>query len=298
MKTNIRKGWDVILLDVIRYVVVITFTIMCAYPFYYVIIYSFSDPTLLLNKKPMLYPIGFSFETYAGIFKRDDLFNAVLITIARTVSGTFLTTFCSAALAFLMTQDMIGKPFVKKYLTTTMYVGGGLIPNYLLFKFLGLHNNFLVYIVPCALSIWNMILIRTFIEQLPASLMESAELDGAGLVVLFVRIVVPLSKPIIATIALYCAVGQWNTWMDNFLYIRDARLKVLAYILHTYLNSAESVVKNIQAGRAVAGEEISRITPVTVQTAAVVITTLPIMLLYPFLQKFFAKGIMIGAIKG
>ena len=293
-----HRTWDEILLATIKYVVVLTFTFMCAYPFYYVIIYSISDPSLLLTKKPMLYPIGFTLETYKGIFERDDIWKAFGISIARTVSGTFLTTVCSAMLAFMMTQEMTAKKFVKKFITITMYVGGGLIPNYILLKFLGLHNNFLVYIVPCALSVFQMILIRTFIEQLPQSLLESAELDGAGLFRLFFRIVVPLSKPILATVALNCAVGQWNSWMDNFLYVRDSDLKTLQYILQTYLSQANAIMKAITQGTLMADEVAARITPVTVQMTAVVITTLPIMLVYPFLQKYFAKGVMIGAIKG
>ena len=286
-----------VILDITRYILVLSFTFICAYPFYYVIIYSISDPALLLGKKPFLYPIGFTLETYKGIFARDDIWRAFGVSVARTVLGTFLTTSCTALLAFLMTQDMVGKNFVKKYITTTMYVGGGMIPTYLLFKFLGFQNNFLVYIVPCALSVFNMILIRTFIEQLPSALMESAEMEGAGLFTLFFKIVIPLSKPIIATIALYCAVGQWNTWMDNFLYVRDPKLKTLQYILHTYLTKSESIVKSIQTGM-VNAEALSQVTPMTVQMAAVVVTTLPIMLVYPFVQRYFAKGIMIGAIKG
>lgn len=293
-----HRGWDDILLAILKYGIVLTFTFLCAYPFYYVIIYSISDPTMILKQKPMLYPIGFSLETYKGIFERDDIWRAFGISIARTVSGTFLTTFCSAFLGFMMTQEMAGKKFVKNYIKVTMYVSGGLIPNYLLFKFLGLHNNFLVYIVPCAVATFQMILVRTFIEQLPQSLLESAELDGAGLFRLFYKIVLPLSTPIIATVALNCAVGQWNTWMDNFLYVRNSNLKVLQYILHTYLMNAEAIMNNITTGKMMAEDVASRITPIGVQMAAVVITTLPIMLVYPFLQKYFAKGIMIGAIKG
>ncbi len=294
MKRKIDFG-DV-LISIVKYMVLVPFTIACIYPFYYVIISSVSDPRETIVKLPMLYPLGFSLETYVEFFKRDDLWNAIFMSVSTTALGTVGNVFCTSLLAFLMTQDMVGKKFVKKYLAMTMYLSGGLIPTYLMFKFMGFTNNYLVFIVPGLIGIYNMILIRTFIENLPESLLESAEIEGAGLFCKFFRIVLPLSKPILATVALYVAVARWNDWTTTFFYTTKPQFRTLSYILHVYLTQASSVVQNMMAGQG--GETAGNITTTSVRMTAIVVATFPIMVLYPFLQKYFAKGIMIGAIKG
>lgn len=286
-----------ILLSVLKYAVIIPFTFLCFYPFYYVLIYSVSDPDLLRTQDVFLWPVGFSLDTYKQLLMRDDLYRAFGVSVARTVLGTLLSVLVTTLMAYLMTKDYMGKKWIGKYVAITMYVSGGMIPNYILLKELGLHNNFLVYIIPGAVNVFNMILAKTFIEQLPESLSESAEIEGAGTLGIFFKIVMPLSKPVIATIALYCAVGQWNSWTDNFFYVRDADLKTLQLILQNYLNSAKAIAENMAMGSAQMAIK-PKITPMTVQMTAVVVTMLPIMLVYPFMQKYFAKGIMVGAIKG
>ena len=182
-------------------------------------------------------------------------------------------------------------------LVICMYVSGGLIPYYLTVKMVGLINTFWVYVVPFAVSAYYVILIKTFIEQLPASVEESAMLDGAGIFTILFRIILPMSMPIIATIAVYASVAQWNSWFDNHLYtgLRED-LTTLQYMLYNYLNQAEKLSQVLAEGRNINEEQI--LTPKGVRMTVTMITVIPVLCIYPFLQRFFVKGIMIGAVKG
>ena len=183
-----------------------------------------------------------------------------------------------------------------------MYVSGGLIPGYLTIKAYNLLDTFWVYIIPGAISAYNMILIKTFIEQLPESLEESAMLEGAGIKDLFFQIVMPLSKPIIATVAVYDAVGHWNSWTDNFFYVGKTSLQTLQLVLYNYLNNASHVAKMLQRYGDISGLRESMgetvVTADSIKMAAIVVTVFPILFVYPFAQKYFTKGIMMGAVKG
>ncbi|GHU79372.1 hypothetical protein AGMMS49992_31280 [Clostridia bacterium] len=192
-------------------------------------------------------------------------------------------------------------PFRKllyRMLTITMYVSGGLIPGFLTAKAYGLLNTFWVYIIPSAVSAYYIILIKTYVEQLPASVEESARIDGAGLMRVFISIILPLSLPMIATIAVYASVAQWNSWMDNHIYtFANKKLTTLQYLLYQYLQEAERLSRAIQAS----SQEIDAgvyLTPKGVRMTITVITVIPVLLVYPYLQKYFVKGILIGAVKG
>ncbi len=178
-----------------------------------------------------------------------------------------------------------------------MYLSAGLIPWYITMKTYGLQNNFLLYVIPGAVNAYYMILVKTYIEQLPPALEESAELDGAGTITVFWRIILPLCKPIIATIAIYCAVGQWNSWTDNYFLVTDTRLQTVQLILYRNLTNAQAIA-NAMKNTATGNMPVTAITPQSVQMAVVVIAVVPIMLVYPMLQKHFTKGIMMGAVKG
>jgi len=290
------------LVKIFTYTFCIAFAIMCIYPFYYVIIYSISDPDLVV-KGVYLMPQGFDVTVYKKLFEQNDMVGAAFISLLRTVLGTSITVICTSFLAFLMTrQEMFGRKFVYRLVIVTMYVGAGLVPVYITYKYYHLLDNFLVYIIPGAISAYYMILIKTFMEQLPESLEESATLEGAGVKDLFFKIILPLSKPIIATVVVYCAVGQWNAWTDNFFYIRNTNLQTLQLILYNYLNSASAIVKAMEMAGSAAGDITSKmetqITPEGVKMASIVVTVFPILFVYPFAQKYFTKGIMMGAVKG
>lgn len=297
MKEKKIKVGDVVFKSV-GYLVMGLFAFICVYPIYYVFIYSISDPQLA-QTGILLLPKGFSLEGYKAVFTLDSIASAFVVSILRTVSGTVLSVVCCGFLAYLMTQrDMPAKKLIYRFIIITMYIGGGLIPTYLWMKMLHLTNTFLIYIVPGAVSAYNVILIKTYLESIPASLEESAQLDGAGRLTIFFRIIMPLSLPILATIAVFTAVGQWGSWFDNMLYISNPKLNTLQYILYQYLNEAEALAKQLRQSPNLNAVSVQSLTPESIKMAITMVVILPILFVYPYMQKYFMKGIMVGAIKG
>lgn len=300
-RKNVHKDPSEVILDVVKWVVVITFTILCIYPFYYVLIYSISDATRAAEGIWLL-PKGFSLETYRKLLSQSDIWQSFFVSVARTGIGTALCLLFTSMLAFLVTRkEMLGRKYVYRFVVFTMYLNAGLIPWYLTMRAYGLKNNFLLYVLPGAVNAYYMILIKTFIEQLPESLEESAILEGAGTLNLFFKIIMPLSKPITATVAVYCAVAQWNSWQDNFFLVQNPKLLTMQLMLRNYLNSAESMARSAMTSGIAAADMANiqnQVTPQSVRMTIIVITILPIMLVYPFAQKYFTKGIMMGAVKG
>ena len=283
--------------DVFNMIFMVLIGLICIYPFYYTIIGSFSsakEMTLVV-----LWPRGLTVATYKQIFALPGLFQSVLISVSRTVLGTALTVYFSGMLGYLMTKPMRFRKFVYRFCVVTMYFSAGLVPWYLVMRMYGLHNSYLLYILPSAIGMFYVILIKTYVESLPASLEESAAIDGAGFFTVFNRIVFPLCKPILATVAVYSAVGQWNSWQDNYFLVDSKGLMTLSLQLYNVLHRAQALATQMMISTGTASTPTaSPISPVTVQMAMVVISIVPIMLVYPFLQRFFTKGIMIGAVKG
>ena len=280
---------------------VLIFTFLCIYPLWYVLVGSMSSG--VYAHSAYFWPKGFSLTTYSRFFARADLGLAFLVSISKTVVGTFLSVFFTSMLAYLVTQQkMYFRKFVYRYFIVTMYVSGGMIPWYITMKTYGLFNNFYVYIIPGIISVFNMILVKTFIESLPPSLEESAQLDGAGFFRIYLRIILPLITPIVATIAVYTAVGQWNSWVDNYILVNTKSLTTLQLLLYNYLNQASSLatqMKNtVNASSTATAASAFAVTPDSVRMTMIIISVVPIMLVYPFAQKYFTKGIMLGAIKG
>lgn len=198
-----------------------------------------------------------------------------------------------------MTQDMYLRKVIYRMLIITMYVSGGLIPTYLVMRAFGLRNSFLIYVVPTALSAFNVVLIKTFIESLPKALEESAQIEGAGVLRCWLYIIMPASKPILATIAVFAMVGQWNAWFDNMIYMSHNDLDTLQFILYKYLQETQNMTNRLkQLMESGVGEAEASTTPATVRMTVTAVITLPILFVYPFMQRYFVKGIMIGAIKG
>ena len=215
------------------------FSFICIYPFYYVFIYSISNAANNLTNLTLL-PSGFSLTTFEGIFRSKDVPIAIGVSALRTVLGTIITLICCTFFAYIVSKkEMYFRKFVYRYLILTMYFNAGLIPWYLTMRAYGLKNNFLLYIVPSALSAFFVILIKTYIDQLPPSLEESAKIDGAGYIRIFTSIIVPLSGPIIATIAVYASVAQWNSWQDNYFLMNSSPFQTLQLTLYNYLNQAQ-----------------------------------------------------------
>lgn len=252
--------------QVFNYLLMLGITLICIYPFWYIVIYTFSEGSLVDVNPPVLLPRGFSLANYKDIFELDGFFHSLFISVLRTVIGTALSVLCCSFLGYMFTKDeMPGKKIVYRFLIMTMYINGGMISTYIVIKSYGLLNNFWVYILPMLISAYNIVLIKTYVEQLPQSLEESAKLDGAGYLTVFAKIILPLSKPIIATIAVFVAVGHWNSWFDNHIYTRgNENLMTLQYLLYNYLNEAQRLadqIKNASANMAGISDMMSSISP-------------------------------------
>lgn len=284
--------------QIVNYFILIMFTLICVYPFYYIFIYSISDSTMA-QAGVTLYPKGFSLISYVKVFQIKGMLNGAMISILRTIFGTLISVFCCSLFGYLMTiQKFPMRKFFYRYLVITLYFNAGLIPWYLLMKYLHFNNSFLLYIIPGAINAFYIILIKTFIEQLPKSLEESAKIDGAGYFTIYWKIIIPVSTSIIATIAVFTAVGQWNNWFDNYILITNKKLYVLQYLLYQYITSATSLSRSSAMEINRGGAKAIYMTPQTVRMTITMVVTLPIIFIYPFMQRYFIKGIMMGAIKG
>lgn len=291
-----------IIFNCINYTAFALFTLICAYPFYYLIINTISSNTLSASGAITLLPKGIHFENYIEVLKLRGLPTAVWISVSRTVIGTIGTVLASAFLGFMFTQDkMWGRKFWYRFLVITMYFNAGLIPMFITMKTLHLTNTFWVYIIPAIVQPFNIILVKTYVESIPASLQEAAEIDGASILKVFAKIILPTSKPILATIAIFSAVGQWNSFQDTLIYITDQKLYSLQYLLYQYINQASSLatmVKNNSGTALNMAALATQQTPTSIRMTVSVIVILPILFVYPMFQKYFVKGIMIGAVKG
>lgn len=273
---------------------------LCAYPFYYIFIVSISDPALVQKTTVTFYPLGATLENYRQVFALSGIYGAFVISILRTVIGTVVTLFFTSILAYTVTkQDLPARKFFYRFAITAMYVNAGLIPWYLTMRTLGLKDNFLVYILPYAVSSYSLILIKTYMESISSSLEESAMIDGAGYFTIYSRIVMPICLPVLAAVTVFTAVNQWNQWTDNLLLVNDRNLKTLQLVLLEYLNQADSIARDARnTGGIVAGGAGTAITPFSLRMTITMVVTIPILLVYPFMQRYFISGIMIGAVKG
>jgi len=279
----------------------ILFTLMCIFPIYYLFINTISDNRLVLSGQINLFPRGIHFENYIALLNVRDLFDAAMISVSRTVLGTVVMVLASAFVGYLVTQQkMFARKFVYRFIVITMYFNAGLIPWFLNIQMLGLTNNFWGYIIPAIVQPFNIILVKTYIESLPKELEESAFIDGAGHFTVFRAIILPLCKPILATIAVFGAVGHWNSFIDSII-LMGARpeLRTLQHLLYEYLNRSTNLARLMQQGGQITEADVAaalngRIVSLTIA----MVTIIPILLVYPFMQRYFQKGLMLGAVKG
>lgn len=280
----------------LTYIIMVMLLFICLYPFYYVFIYSISDPALA-QKGIILLPKGFTLSNYVKVLNLEGILRSFQVSLSRTVLGTGITVLACSFFAYLVTKQMYGRKFIYRLVIVTMYFNSGLIPWYLTLKSYHMTNTFWVYIIPSAISAYYIVLLKTFIENLPVSLEESAKLDGAGYITVFAKIVFPLSKPIIATITVFSAVGQWNNWFDNYILVQSEHLETLQLMLYNYLNQA-SQLSQMSTTSLQHGAAASALTAQSVRMTITMVATLPILFVYPWMQKYFVKGIMLGAVKG
>lgn len=275
----------------------VVFTFICVFPFYYLFINTISDNNLVAGGQINFLPKGIHFTNYARILGQQDLGNAIVVTVARTILGTALMVLTSAWAGYLVTkQKMWHRSFWYRALVITMYFNAGLIPWYTNMLMLGLTGNFLAYIIPGMVAPYNIILVKTYIESIPGSLEESAIIDGASTFKVFLRIILPLSVPILATIAIFGAVGNWNSFQDSLLLMsKTPQLYTLQHRLYIYLNQTTAI--NTEQITEQTAQNLAN-NGVTTKYTIAMITIIPILLVYPIMQRFFVKGIMLGAVKG
>ncbi|MEO3944360.1 carbohydrate ABC transporter permease [Gorillibacterium sp. CAU 1737] len=275
------------------------FTISCLYPFYYLFINTISSNDLSAAGDIKFYPRGIHFNNYVKVLKISGLSHAALVSAYRTICGTLLTVGSSAFLGYLFTKkDMWGRQIWYRFIVVTMYFSAGLIPWYITMNNLHLTNNYLAYILPTIITPFNIILVKTFIEAIPPSLEESAAMDGAGYLRSFWSIIVPLITPILATITIFSAVNQWNSFVDTAFLMTETKYFTLQFLLWRYLNESSSLAALIRSSPDMAASIVNMQTPTSVRMTVTMIVVLPILIIYPFFQRFFVKGIMIGAVKG
>ena len=269
------------------------------YPVLNTVAYSFNEGIDALRGNIGLWPRVFSLESYKTILSDKAVYQAAWISASKTFIITILNLFWTSMLAYCLSRrEYVLRKFITIVMVLTMYVNAGLIPNYLLIsKTLHLSNSYLVYIIPTMFSCFNMIVIRTYISGLPEALVESAKIDGAGDILVFWRIIFPLCKPVLATVALFVAVGSWNSWFDTYLYNGGKKeLYSLQYLLKMKLATTQASA-NAAKTTAEALSSSIQTTPVTIRCAITVIATVPILIVYPFLQKYFVTGIALGSVK-
>lgn len=296
-KKKVKSSIGSKIFTVLNSLFMIAFVVITLYPVLNTVAISFNDGIDAVRGGIYLWPRKFAIKNYQTVLAMENLITGAKISVARTVIGTASSVIVNALLAYVVSRKrFLFKSQLSLFWVITMYVNGGLIPVFLLYRNLGLTGTFWVYVVPGMISAWNMLVMRTYMLGLPDSLEESAQLDGAGYMTIFLKIISPLCKPVYATVVLFVAVGQWNSWFDAMLYNRmKTEYTTLQYELMKLLSSVMQ-----QSGSAASASErgaAAAITPVTVRSAATVVTMLPIICLYPFLQRYFVTGLTIGGVK-
>lgn len=290
-----------LIFDVFVYTSLIFLFIVTIYPFINVIAISFNDAVDSNRGGIYFLPRVFTLYNYKNVLSNREIYFATGVSIARTVLGTLTSLSATTLLAYILSKkEFVYRKPLTKFLVITMYFSAGVIPVYMLYKYLGLINRFSVYIIPTMLYAMNVIIIRTFIEGLPESFMESAKIDGAGDLKILVSIVVPLAKPALATVALYIAVYHWNSWFDTYLYASsDQKLSTLQYELMKKLKAATQNLSGSSNPDYSGGQTgVQTVTPQSIRATMTVVAALPVLFVYPFLQKYFVSGLTLGGIKG
>jgi len=307
-----KKSIGDYIIDTFVYTFLIILTIAVMYPFLNALAISFNNATDTMRGGIYLWPRVPTIDSYQRVFTNPRILNAYFITVSRTVVGVITALFVTSLIAFaLSNKKLVGRRFYSLFCVIPMYFGGGLIPWFMLIRNMGMMNSFWVYIIPNLVGLFNIILMRTFFQEIPDALKESAQIDGANYLTIFFKIILPVSTPILATIALFIGVFHWNAWFDATIFIMNDDLKPMQNILLRVVNeaafaeriaalaggggsggssAAASAMGHIARGRAV--------NPRSLTMATMFITIFPVLIIYPFIQRFFIKGIMIGSIKG
>lgn len=280
----------------------ILLSIVMIYPYLNVVAKAFNEGSDLMRGGITIFPRRPTLQNFNTLFQNSLIKSSAVVSIARVLIGTALALIVQFSAAYaIKKKDLKGKGFILVFLMIPMFFGGGLIPQYILYSKLGLLNNFFVYVLPGAFSLFNMVIIRTYLNTIPESFEESSKLEGANEFVIMFRIIIPLCMPILATIALWTIVGHWNDWVTSLYFITKEKLFTMQFVLMKILKEYEQlrdlIRESLEAGRVITAGSSQKSTSEAIQAAQIVLTTIPIIVTYPFLQKYFIKGVMIGAIK-
>lgn len=296
-----RMRLEPIIFHTLNGLLMIAIAVITLYPFLNTFAVSLNAGNDTIRGGIYLWPRIWTDQNYKAVFANGHILNAFWISVARTVIATVLSLFLTSMLAYTLSRkDYVLRKPITILVVLTMYFSAGLIPTYFLMKDLHLLNNFLVYIIPGLVSAFNMIVIRTYIQTLPEGLIESAKIDGAGDFRTFISIILPLCQPVLATVALFVAVGQWNSWFDTFLYASSKQeLSTLQFELMKLLSSSMNLNSSVagSSGADPAAAAQNMVTPVSIRAAITIVASLPILMVYPFLQKYFVHGLQLGSVK-
>ncbi|WFR58598.1 carbohydrate ABC transporter permease [Anaerocolumna sp. AGMB13025] len=296
-----KQSFADILIDIVIYVFFGAFAFICVYPFYYIFINTISSNELSQKGLIIFLPKAIHFQNYVKAIKIPGLMDAALVSVGRTLIGTLFTVISTAFLGYMFTRETLWhRKFWYRFVIVTMYFNAGIIPWFLTMRNLHLTNNFWGYILPAIVSPFYIILAKTFVESIPKELQQAAEIDGAGTMKVFFSVIMPVIKPIMATVAIFAAVGQWNAFQDTLLLMTNNKLYSLQFILYQYINQASSLKQlvNSSSSSAVAQSVATVQTATSIRMTVTIIVVAPILLIYPIFQRYFVKGIMIGAVKG
>ncbi|WP_130836383.1 carbohydrate ABC transporter permease [Lachnoclostridium sp. Marseille-P6806] len=294
MKRWLKKSAEDKILDTINYIFCAVLIFVTVYPFYYIFIISLNEGLDASFGGIYWFPRKFTLGNYRDFFSDIKWLRGLGISVSATALGTLVSVLFTVLVAYALSfRELVHRKLYMTIIIVCMYFSGGIIPYYALLKALGLINHYLVYIIPGALNIFFILIGITFFEDIPGSLRESAMMDGAGELKVFSRIILPISKPFLATCILFIGVGKWNNWYDCTFFVQSKALRNLAYLMMQVINSTQ-----VSATSAMAGASSSNTTTLSVQTAAMVVAALPILCIYPFLQKYFVTGMMVGSVKG
>jgi putative aldouronate transport system permease protein len=276
--------------------------VIMVFPYLNVLAYAFNDALDSQFGGISIFPRVWTLDNFKVLLENREIINASIISVLRVVLGTIFALFVQFTCAYAFTmKGFKGKSVILMFLMIPMYFGGGLIPIYLLYSKMHMLNNFLVYVLPVSFSLYNMVIIRSYLYSIPESLAESARLDGANDLIIMLKVYIPLSMPILAVMALWTAVGHWNDWTTTLFFITDHKLYTLQFILMQILKEGERIAKLLEealiSGRKIDLSSQPKVTPQAIRYAEIILTTLPIVILYPFLQKHFVKGVTLGAVK-
>ncbi|MEZ0536445.1 carbohydrate ABC transporter permease [Caldicellulosiruptoraceae bacterium PP1] len=282
--------------DIVNVFFMLIVCFLTLYPIWYIIVYSFNEGKDAMLGGLYWWPRKFTIDNYRIVFSNQEIVNAFAVTVSRTLITTFLHVFFTAMVAYaFMKKELIGRKLYLTLGTITLFFGGGLIPYFLLIKSLGLYDNFLVYVIPGMFNFYNLIIFQAFFRELPAELEESARIDGANDFLIFFKIIVPLSTPVLATIALFVGVYNWNDYFMGVIFVNNPKLQPIQTFLYKVIAETSS---NQMLASGISSLRARTATSQSLKMATMVITTMPIVVIYPFLQRYFVKGLLIGSVKG